>query len=392
MPKEHRMRILLVGMPDSVHVARWIEANLANPFEILVFASSPLRKTHPKLASYISTSHGQKLIVRRHRLSFFTAIPLWILDRPRFFAGKVRGFLIGRAIASFEPHIVHVMESQNGGYPTRFAMEHFGSRPRPKVLLTLFGSDLYWFSRQPLHRRLLRELMKQVDFLQPECERDSNLARELGFTGNVLPLLPVAGGLHSSLVLSLNEVHNVSQRKTIAVKGYGGTWGLAREALLGLRNIAGQLDGFKIELFSSSRQVKRFAVNLFKPTNVEVIAHPKFDLSHSEMLALFKRSIAYLGFSRSDGLPASMLEAMSQGAFPVQTESACINGWFRDGMTGLKVETLSARNFESKLVNFIGDADFLESAAAENRNTILEKYSDSTISNRASKLYLEILS
>lgn len=392
MPKERRMRILLVGMPDSVHVARWIEANLANQFEILVFASSPLRKTNPKLKYYMSTSHDKNLIVRRHRLSFIAAIPLWILDRPPFFAGKVRGFLIGRAIASFEPHIVHVMESQNGGYPTRYAMENFGSRPRPKVLLTLFGSDLFWFSGQPSHRTALRELLRRVDFLQPECERDSSLARELGFGGVVLPELPVAGGLNSSLVLPVNDVRGVGHRKTIAVKGYGGTWGLAKEALLGLRNIADQLAGFKIEIFSASRIVRRFAVNLFENTNVTVITHPKFALSHAEMLTLFRRSIAYLGFSRSDGLPASMLEAMSQGAFPVQTDSACINGWFTNGISGLKVETINTRNFEADLGKFLGDGDFLESAADENRKTILDKYSDATISHRAARLYLEILS
>lgn len=392
MPKEHRTRILLVGMPDSVHVARWIEANLANQFEILVFASSPLRKTHPKLKYYMSSSHGKNLIVRRHRLSFIAAIPLWILDRPRLFAGKIRGFLIGRALASFEPHVVHVMESQNGGYPTRHAMEHFGSRPRPKVLLTLFGSDLYWFSRQPLHRTELRELLRRVDFLQPECERDSKLARELGFGGFVLPELPVAGGLNSSLVLPKNDVHGVGQRKTIAVKGYGGTWGLAKEALIGLRNIAEQLEGFKIEIFSASLIVRRFAINLFENTNVTVIAHPKFSLSHAEMLTLFRRSIAYLGFSKSDGLPASMLEAMSQGAFPVQTDSACINGWFTNGISGMKVDTANSRNFESNLGKFLGDTDFLQSAAEENRKTILDKYSDATIFSRASRLYLEILS
>ncbi len=46
------------------------------------------------------------------------------------------------------------------------------------------------------------------------------------------------------------------------------------------------------------------------------------------------RSRANIGFSKSDGISTSLLEAMTMGAFPIETGTACASDWIQDGVSG----------------------------------------------------------
>lgn len=386
-----KSRILLAAMPDSVHVARWLEANSENDIEVVLFATSPLRKMHPNLRALMKNTSFEGLSIKRHWLSFYGAIPLWILDRPYLFDGRIRGALLKKEIKRFNPQILHIMESQNGGYLARWAIGG-AQNSRPKTLLTLFGSDLYWFSKIRPHKNRLRALLSKVDFIQAECARDFDLALGLGFRGIFLPVMPVSGGLSENFFVDEVRLGAVNERTTIAIKGYGGTWGLAKEALKAIRGMVDQLQGFKIEIFSAGPAMDRFARSLFKNTGIEIATSPKFSLSHAQMLDLFQRSLVYVGYSKSDGLPASMLEAMSQGAFPVQTNTACVEGWFRPGITGIAVDDVASANMSSELAGLISDPVALEKAARENRKTVLDRYSSESLHTLAGTVYKRVLS
>lgn len=394
-PSPETKRVLLVAMPDSIHVARWLAANVHNNLDVMIFASSPMRRVHPQirelLASRQSAADGPGLLLRRHVLSFALAIPLWCADRRFLFAGRLRGLLLGAAISNFRPQLVHTMESQNGGYSTFYGLSKVPTARRPTTLLTLFGSDIFWFSRFEYHRKRLRELLSVTDFVQAECARDEALARELSFSGTFLPLLPVSAGISSAEFASPHSISQLANRKVIAVKGYAGKWGLANSAIDALRANADELEGFTIELYSCDARVARRAVETFRGTAVSVKIHQKFSMSHRDMLELFRRSKFAIALSRSDGLPASMLEAMSQGAFPVQTSSACVEGWIADGVTGLVVSDVEQTALSSRFEELIRSPGDLRIAAVKNIRTINEKYSDTSIRESAARIYDFIL-
>lgn len=388
-------KVLLVAMPDSIHVARWLAANVDNNLDVLIFASSPMRKVHPEIRALLALRHSAgdapRLLLRKHKFSFVLAIPLWIADRRFLFAGRLRGLLLAATISNFRPHVVHTMESQNGGYSTSYALTKVPAARRPTTLLTLFGSDLFWFSRFDYHRKVLRELLSVTDFVQAECARDEALARELSFSGTFLPLLPVSGGIPSSNLLDALDISHLENRNVIAVKGYAGKWGLAIAAIDALRANAKDLEGYKIELYSCDARVARHAVEAFRGTSVSIKIHPKFSMTHREMLELFRRSKWAIALSRSDGLPASMLEAMSQGAFPVQTSSACLEGWISDGVTGMVVDDVEQKALSSRFATLIQSHAVPRKAAVKNLATIEAKYSDTTIRESAARVYNMIL-
>jgi glycosyltransferase involved in cell wall biosynthesis len=292
------------------------------------------------------------------------------------FDGRVRAWLIRKAILKFRPEFIHAMETQNGAYPLSRALTHVHKKKllSPPVLLTLFGSDLYWYSRFPEHRNRILTALRLVDFLALECERDRRLALELGYKGKFLPLRPVARGISPELLLEKNNLEVEQQRKSIAVKGYSGTWGLAHVAIEALALSKVDISAFTVEIFSAERGAIRAAKKYLLPKGIQYKVYKKGTLQHFEVLKLLRRSLIYIGLSRSDGLPSSMLEAMSQGAFPIQTSTACLDGWLENGETGFAVSEPSAALVANLIEGAFNSPELLESARSKNLYLIEEKY------------------
>lgn len=386
-------RILLIGMVDSVHVARWLKSTLAtSQLEVMLLPTSPHRRVHPEILALIANSPASGSNLRIHPLLRYLSILIWLFDRPFLFGGHVRSLFIGHAIRSFQPELVHIMETQNGGYPYLAYAErspHVEPERRYRLVLTLFGSDLFWFSKFSYHERLLSRLLPKLDILAAECDRDVVLAHQLGFAGKVARLSPVSGGLDPLQIAREDSDTEFATRDVIAIKGYGGTWGLGHQAIEALAKVPEMLVGKRIVIFSAERAARKAAQQYLRPLGVSYTVYPKFALPHSAMLALYRQSLLYVGMSRSDGLPASMLEAMSQGAFPVQTASACIEGWFTPNKSGLLVDVESIPTVGQRVSQVLSDPNFLRQAQSINLETIKARYSRSTVSKQLT--YEELL-
>jgi Glycosyl transferases group 1 len=384
-------RVLLIGMADSIHVARWLDVAANDPaIEILMVPTSPHRRIHPKiqqrLSNHDSTSSAR---LKMSWLLKVFSLPIWVLDRDWLFGGKIRAAFIAQEIKAFSPHLVHIMETQNGGYP--FALAQEGKNRSYKTMLTLFGSDLFWFSQFPNHLRRIKELLPLVDVLSAECARDIAHAQELGFAGRTLKLTPVSGGLEASDIASEEAGDAFASRDLIAVKGYGGTWGQGAIAIQALGTLSNKLKGRTVVIYSAEKPAIQAAKKYLEPQGVSYRIHKKFGLSHKQVLELYRKSRIYVGLSRSDGLPASMLEAMSQGAYPIQTSTACLDGWLTDGVTGTSINMVSLSQVAKALDFALGNDDFLIAAQKTNLKTIREKYSKSALSDQSVMTYAGLL-
>jgi glycosyltransferase involved in cell wall biosynthesis len=198
----------------------------------------------------------------------------------------------------------------------------------PKFMLTNWDSDMFWFQRFPKHKTKLQKLMKLADVYSAECERDVVLARNLGFTGQAMPVIPNAGGF-SEADFAIPRLAP-SERKTIALKGYHGWVGRAKVSLEAVREMSKELQGYQIVVYSANRSVLKLAKQVSKQTGLETTAFGKGAMSHRQVLEMFAKSKIYVGLSESDGISTSMLEAMAMGAIPVQTSTACCDEWFGD--------------------------------------------------------------
>ena len=374
-----RGRVVVVGMLDSVHVARWLSQFEREEIDFFLFPSSPHRRVHKSI---------QALLAGRSVASFRTMKPLWLFGAPAWMADRLldnrfRAMVLKFVIKAFRPQVLHALELQNAGYLVeRCIGSAENDFPGMRLILTNYGSDIFWFSRFPKHREKLSRLLALADAYSCECERDVRLAKELGFSGQVMPVFPNAGGF-SSQDLGVTPI-DLDTRKTIAIKGYEGWVGRAITALEGVESIAASLHGYKIELYSCNYVTIRKARNLRKRTGLDIHFWAKGKLSHPEMLELFRRSIVYVGISESDGISTSLLEAMAFGAIPVQTSSSCCNEWFSS--SGVSVSEISPQVIGGAILQAIDLAQDPNNALT-NRQTILEKASEDKVKAAALQYY-----
>lgn len=382
-------KVLIVGMADSIHLARWIMQYENSSFDLRLISSSPHRKLHPDISAMIAGEHPSGIRLSMPWVSRVLSLPMWILDR--FADDLFRSSLIRHQIRSWKPELVHALELQNAGYATARALERIAPSSRPKLLITNYGSEIVWFRQFPKHLAKLKNLVRMADAFSAECNRDVLLAKEIGFTGTVLSTIPVSGGIDFSKQIAPFNDTDLGNRKTISIKGYQNVWGQALNALAAVEAIAGQLEDFTIELFSCNRKTILAAKRLARRTDLTVVAHKKHSLNHSDVLDIMRRSLAYIGLSKSDGISTSMIEAMSQGAIPIQSNSSCGSEWLENGRDGFLVQFDDVEGVSRALTKILSDQEFVSLAQHRNYDTITTRYDKKLLSDVARGYYAQLL-
>lgn len=384
-----RRKILLVAMANSIHVARWLELMVDMDVEVRLISSNPSTSIHPKIEALIKNGpndHGMRLNVPS--VSRYFSMYMWIADR--VLDDWIRGMLIFWQILIFKPEIVHVLELQNAGYPTLKAFGLIPKTKRPKLFITNYGSDVYWYQNLQEHLGRLKSLMKIADAFSAECLRDVQIAKGLGFKNVVLETVPVTGGMDIKTLPKLDDGNQLGTRKSIALKGYQGQWGRAVEAVSALATVPGHLlEEYTLEIYSCEAEVE-VAAETLRAAGMKVICHPKGSLNHEQVLEIFRRSRLYIGLSASDGISTSMLEAMSQGAVPIQTDTSCANEWLSGKNQGYIASLATPANTAAAIVNILTNDDFVKQAQAINIQVIRARYDKLKIKKVVENYYADV--
>ena len=312
------------------------------------------------------------------------SLPLWLGDR--VFSNWLRGILVAFEASVYKPDLVHVLEFQNAGYVFLRAEKLSPALSRSKLLLTPYGSDIFWFQRFPRHLVRIQRLLERADAMSCECHRDELLATKHGFQGKFMPRIPAFGGIRV-MVPSGDR----SSRRTIAVKGYQYSLGQALMALEALELIAGELKDYEVVLYSCNRKTIQAANQLQKRSGLRITCFPKFALSNDEVHALFARSALYIGLSKSDGISASMIEAMANGAIPIQSDTSCGSEWLDDGVGGYLVDYADVTKISKLALSVLSDSEFQESAARANFEKLSDLLRPEAITAAAKATYAEII-
>ena len=376
-----RKTVVLVCMVDSIHVARWIAQFDPTEVKFILFPSGPNRRVHPKIVEMIERGkqfdNQMMMVPFGGRLS----VPLWALDR--FFSDRIRGLLLRRVLKKVEPDFVHALEFQHAGYVTIRALED--KSIKTPFIATNYGSDIYWFQRFAKHRAKIARILERAERYSAECQRDYLLAKSLGFDGLDLPLGPNAGGIEPKVRKS--QMVRVSDRKAIAIKGYHGWVGRALVALQATERLQKELKGYEVVVYSANLKVAREARRVEQRTGLNFTVHLKGSLSHSQVLGIFERSRIYVGLSLSDGISTSLLEAMSLGAFPIQTSSSCADEWISPNRSGILIGNLDAHEVSRAMKKGLYDDDLVDGAFVINKQTIKTKANPRLLYQNAKAFY-----
>jgi hypothetical protein len=380
-----RKTIVIVGMLNSVHLARWVTQFAAEPIDFVLIPSTPTGSIHPLIvrAKDAHTANGATFNVATSFVLHSKAI--WVLDK--VLGLGIRGRIVARILSSVEANFVHILEFQHAGYLFLDSLRR-NSRLNAEVIVTNYGSDIYWFRQYPRDLKKIKDLLAVADRYSAECQRDVDLAVGYGFKGRVLPVIPNAGGF-STNELSINT-DEAKRRKKIMIKGYDGWVGRARLALDAVERIQDELQAYEIVVYSADRSTVRRVRELQKRTKLRISLYRKNALTHDEMLDHFRSSKLYLGVSLSDGISTSLLEALVSGCVPIQTFTACTDGWFMDGEEGVVLRDFEADTVVEAIRSGIQIADnFDREKRAGLQSRLSAKLLDETIFDLARTYYAD---
>jgi len=365
-------------MVDSIHLARWLQQFTEEPIDFLLFSSGPNRQVHQSIRRLLE--EGNLATFKLFYRSSVISLAVWLIDFG-LRSSSLRGLILRRAITKFKPHYLHALEFQQAGYVAlaacnKMSIRHF------EIIVTNYGSDIYFFQNKAHHLQKIRALLQMADRYASECNRDVDLALRFGFNGRVMPVYPNGGGF--SLAHLSREMREFHDRYVLVVKGYHGWSGRALVALAALSRIRKQLESYTVVVIQSDAVVRVVGFFMRRFLGLNISCHKKGALPRDSVLNLYDHAVVYVGLSVTDGISTSMLEAMSGGAIPVQTASACCDEWFFD--TGVRVSQLNATSVSMAILNAIEIAKSHPNLL-RNRETISRKASEGDVRKAALEFY-----
>ena len=369
--------VVVVCMIDSVHTARWLENFRDQGINFHLFPSTPNRRVHPQIRELLKNSDQNNSRFFLNPLARWFAIPMWCADI--VLGNRVRGYLVSRMITRIEATHLHAMELNHAGKISVRALKKLDLQ-RPKVISTVWGSDIFWFGRFAKHQGYLAEILKGTDLLISECTRDQELAENLGFSGEFAKSESLFGFADSQI---RKERTKTSERNLILIKGYESFVGRASIAIKAVETLSKELEEYEIHVYSTTWKTRRVIRKYNKNARRRIIYYKKNSLSSTQMMQLFESARIHIGISLSDGIPASMLESIVTGAFPIQSNTACCDGWLINHKSGLLVSPELVEVVEA-LALAIQDDDLVDSAMAINHQTAIAKLSQTFVANRIS--------
>jgi hypothetical protein len=179
-----------------------------------------------------------------------------------------------------------------------------------------------------------------------------------------------------------------SDRTQIIAKCYGEVFGLGSLVVSAVESILSDNSKYNFFLYSVTRDLEETVANLAAkfPGRLK-FSTVRNSLSHQELLLEFSKSRIYLGASLSDGISTSFLEAMTQGAFPIQTNTSCASDWLQKGCLGIAVDPNLESILESLHIS-INDDELVNKAQALNP-LILEQHTNFDILSKIAKSFYD---
>lgn len=400
------MRVLVVGMAESIHLVHTLQQIEGLGWDIHVFPSIDSGYVHPQLqgCSVYSSLTSLKPVRRREdtlkgpRLQrSLTARIRGVLARvraglglnvlPRIAPDRRRNRLV-ELVRELQPDIIHSIEMQAAGYLCLEAKSLLGEK-FPPWIVTIWGSDIYHFRRFEEHEDKIKAVLAHCDYFTCECMRDVKLAEAYGTTARIFPPFPVVGGFDIQQINRLRCQGKTSARRKIVLKGYQGWAGRALCGISALERCVDVLNGYEIYIYSASGEVRAAAERFSAESGVPV--HVLSRMNHDDMLMMHGSARISIGLSISDGISVSFLEAIVMGSFPIQSRTACADEWITEGETGLLVAPEDPEEVAHAIRKALTDDALVDTAADRNSGLLRSRLDSSLVQEMTLEVYRTVM-
>lgn len=378
-------RVLFVADSETAHTPGWVGLCQEIGLDVAIFHLGD-RPVSPALQQYRLYSPGD---LRNWPGSFVQSIPSRRLrSMVSHLAGlvtKSRQVLALRRVMAYEkPDIVHSLRFQNEAYVTMAAMK-MGKPCR--WLVSVWGSDFVRFMHRPVHRVLIRQVLRACDGCIVDCQRDAKIAIQLGLPSErILGVFPVNGGLDGEKWKLLRQsAPSPDQRRLILVpRGGSGFYYVPEVLISALEQCAPLLDGYRVVILGASRDIKMDARRLQDRYGICIEALDR--VPHEQVVRYVLQARLCVSPSLSDGTPVSLLEAMAAGALPIYTDMESIREIIEPGRNGLLAQP-DRDAFAAAIQQGITDDSLVCSAAEQNWQFVQEHMTRDRILPQVARIY-----
>ncbi|MFZ2282389.1 MAG: glycosyltransferase family 4 protein [Lutibacter sp.] len=217
-----------------------------------------------------------------------------------------------KIVLKIQPDVIHSFALYVACTPILEVMNKY---PEIKWVYSSWGSDLFYFKNIPSYLKDIKKVLPRVDYLFTDCQRDLQIAQELGFNGQFLGVFPGGGGY--VLEDFGSNLKHLYKRTIILIKGFQGRSGRSIPVLKAVVQLKVVLEKYEIVVFGADQEVMNVAnsMHLTEWSNFKIVGR----IAHKEVLQLMGKALVYFGNSNSDGIPNTLLEAICFGAFPIQS-------------------------------------------------------------------------
>jgi glycosyltransferase involved in cell wall biosynthesis len=381
-----RKTVLVIGMADSIHVARWLKQFVNENIDFFLVPSKKFRNMNWELeALFQSKSIARYTFIAPLKVNFLQGYLDFLKHEllAKVFKRLTRSNNLIKIITKYNFTYIHALELQGAGYLLNYVPSILLSES--KIIVTNYGSDIYYFKNMTEHVDLIRKTLSLADFYSAECERDYALAQEFGFKGRNLPCIPNAGGFD----LSKYRTNFIppSKRNQIIIKGYGGVFGRADIPIKLIEQIAFEFPKVDFFIYSLTKELESiisgFSQNLKQRVKVSQV---RSRLKHDRIINEFMQSRIYVGCSESDGISTSFLESLITGAYPIQTSTSCASEWVSRGAI-CSIVPLDIDQVLQSIRQALQSNQLVDRASEENFKIAQRYLNDEVIKEEALKFY-----
>lgn len=295
-----------------------------------------------------------------------------------------------RIADEFQPDLIHAMRILPEGY----AAARLTGAPK---IISLWGNDLTLYARQlPLGHYSARAALGSANGLHADCQRDLNLAQEFGYAAAGPTLLtPTAGGISRrevdpALVEVWRKRLSIPKHAPVVINPRGArSYVRVREFFQAIPRVLQQCPD--VIFVNLSVQGNSLVERLVRELGIEQAVRCLPVLSQDDLAALFKLADVMVSPTVYDGTPNTLLEAMSQGTFPIVSDIASLREWIVPGENGLLIDPKDPNAIAGAILRALNDATLRARARTANEQIIRERADYDSCMQRANVFYRQII-
>jgi len=412
------MKILFIAEVGSIHVARWVNQLHGAGWDFRVFQPVPssfgvrgeflsgyiylpydVHKPDSIRVEYTLSKKPPSLVTRAFRKGLRMLKITLMADGPNSPETKHARFL-AELIRQWQPDVIHSLGMfcnwrDNGIVLLRAREMLEGKLPCPWIVSS-WGPDLDLYPYLGKKEQAEAEaILTTCDGLIVEGERDLALAQKLGFHGKVLAKLPAYGGITwkpqdycaPGLTSSRRVILLKGRDNTDHVLAGGDPQGRAMTAIKAFKMCRGLLKSCSIVIAQATPSVEAEAKAL-AAAGMDITIYPNsMSLPYEQWLKLLGSARILIAVTTSDGLPSTLIEAMSLGVFPIHSGLETVREWINDGQNGYLVPPEDVQAVAQALRNALENDALVDKASEHNIELIAKNLSDSVVRPQVIDLY-----